>query len=371
MDPRRPTTGAATSSGRIRVKTVVLDTTELRRDWTLAGLTLRLLGHASLQTFIDVRIPAVCIEELVAHHQREVMKADELFRTAARAYRRLGVVAPEAPFVGDYRRYIEERLDEHLGFEVLPIPDADHADLVRRAVGRIPPFNDKGTGYRDSLVWANVVELATAGADVVLVTADRVFRADDGRLAEPLRREVESLRGRVQVVTELTPWLLENLPWRSTTVADAVAIAQDEEFAQHFDASDFQDEMQPEAEHLGFDRAPYAFRVDDIRWTVGIERKGSPRSAAGADVVEYDITGDVTFEAVLPNGTYVESGWAVQHVGDRFLVRGTIAMTAGVIVLFGHDLAMEVENVDWRRRDTGRPGPGVEPDEAQTPLFDF
>ncbi|MBF4615486.1 PIN domain-containing protein [Curtobacterium sp. VKM Ac-1376] len=353
------------------MKTIVLDTTELRRDWTLTGLTLRLLGHASWQTFVDVRIPAVCVEELISHHRREVMKADEQFNSVARTYRRLGVAAPEAPFVGDYRRYVEERLDEHLGFAVLPIPHADHADLVRRAVGRIPPFDDKGSGYRDSLVWANVLELAGAGADVVLVTADRIFRADNGELAAPLRLEVDSLQGRVQVVTELTPWLLENLPWRSTTVADAVAIAQDEEFAQYFDASDFQDEMQPEAEHVGFDRAPYAFRVDDIQWTVGIERTGSPRSTVGADVVEYDITGDVTFEAVLPNGTYVETGWELQHVGDRLHVRGTTSMTAGVIVLFGHNMAMEVENVDWRRYDAGIPGPGVEPDEPQTPLFDF
>lgn len=79
---------------------------------------------------------------------------------ATRMYRRLGIEAPEPRTAADYREYVEERIDEYLGFDVLALPGTDHADLVRRAVNRIPPFDSKGSGFRDSLLWGNVVELA-------------------------------------------------------------------------------------------------------------------------------------------------------------------------------------------------------------------
>ncbi|WP_144761293.1 PIN domain-containing protein [Curtobacterium sp. 9128] len=351
--------------------TVVLDTTELRRDWMLTGLTMRLLGYASWHRFLDVRVPTVCVEELVAHHGRQVTEAHTLWERASQSYRRLGLEVPSAPAALDYRAYVETRLDEHLGFDIMPLPNVAHWELLRRAVGRIPPFDDRGSGYRDSLVWANVADLARAGTDVALVTADKIFRDDGGGLTALLQSDIEDAAGSVVIVQDLTRWLLEHLPWKSERASDAVATAQDEEFREYMMSSDFSDDVEPEAEDIGFDRAPFAFRVEEIAWAAEGVRVGEPKSGEGADVVEYDFDTLVTFEAILPSGAYVEEGWSLTRHGDRLRVSGQLRMTARALVLFGHDMGMQIDDPDWRRHDGGRRGPGVQPPAPAVALFDL
>lgn len=51
------------------------------------------------------------------------------------------------------------------------IPDVPHVDLVRKAVMRQAPFNEKGAGYRDALIWETVKEtLRTTTQGVTFVT---------------------------------------------------------------------------------------------------------------------------------------------------------------------------------------------------------
>jgi hypothetical protein len=59
------------------VKSLILDATELRKDWLCAGLKFQLLEHMIHQTLIDVYIPAAVLEEVVAHHVRAVEEASK------------------------------------------------------------------------------------------------------------------------------------------------------------------------------------------------------------------------------------------------------------------------------------------------------
>jgi hypothetical protein len=89
----------------------------------------------------------------------------------------------------DYRAYLTERFNEVLGIKVMDWPSVSHRELVARAVSRTPPFDQKGSGYRDSLVWADVAELAKSGHDVVLASEDRIFADQDETLAPNSRRK--------------------------------------------------------------------------------------------------------------------------------------------------------------------------------------
>ena len=123
--------------------------------------------------------------------------------------------SPATGMAWNYRKYVEERFDERLSFTVLPWPQTAHQDLAMRAVNRTPPFNEKGTGYRDSLVWADVVELARSGHDVALVSMDKAFEGNPGELAPALQAEVDPLEGSVELVRDFSSWLIAALPWKS------------------------------------------------------------------------------------------------------------------------------------------------------------
>lgn len=351
------------------MKTLVLDTTELRRDWTLNGLTMRLLAYACREQFLDVCVPEVALEELIAHHGRAVEDALDGWRKANRTLRQLGLQPPgDEPSGPDYRGYLVDRLLEHLGFALLPLPDTPHSELIARAVQRVPPFNAKGTGYRDSLVWASVLQLVGAGNDVVLVSADRAF--GDGALVETLANEVSRMGRRVDLVHDLTPWLLRNLPWRAESLASALALARDEEFARYFLDSDADGLFYPEPEVIGFDQAPYRFEVTDVEWSGSFERVATRRGEDGVSVAEYDVTERVRFEASLPATAIIDPDWESAPDRDRQDVTGSVALIVRFVVLFDDEFGLQIEDLSWRRADGMRGGPGVLATDNDIPLFD-
>lgn len=353
------------------MKTLVLDTTELRRDWLLAGFTARLLGYAEFHTLLDVCIPAPVIEELVANHGREVSEVTRRSEKLESDWRRLGLGEHGAnPRTFDYRAYLLSRFDEVLSFTILPWPIVSHQELVERATSRTPPFDQKGGGYRDALVWATVLELVKAGSDVALVTADAIFGEADGSLAKPLRDEIMPLSGEVELVRDLTSWLLSNLPWRATSVQEAVGRAQDEEFFDFLAQSDIQTELVPEAADIGFDRAPFHLEVDDGEWTGWASRAGTRLSPEGLLLVEYDVGEDFHFTAELPDGARVEDDWQVNwSAGGRQQVEGDVGLVARMAVLFDADMGLSVEELAWRRADGRPPGSSMSVRDPDTPLF--
>ena len=145
---------------------------------------------------------------------------------------------------------------------VVGYPDTSHEVLVGRATSRTRPFDDAGSGYRDTLIWMNVLDLvARATEPVVLVAADNAFsrKKDDPRLHGELVAEVAQIRGRdaksvtlakdlAQLIDEHIRPSLNDVAWENpletlaTLVADAeesIAIAIQDTYASiEWDPSD-------------------------------------------------------------------------------------------------------------------------------------
>lgn len=310
------------------------------------------------------------LEEVVGHHYREqaVLSRDLEKHNALRC--RLGL--PKATVHGDpedFRAYLEDRLDEVLGFYVLPWPSSTHQDLVARAVQRIPPFDEKGGGYRDSLVWANVMELAKAGHNVLLASADRASSNGHGGLADALLAEVEGLRGSVELAPDLKVWLLRELPWKASSVKEAVLLARDEVFERYYFESDLEDELWPDAEAIGFDRPPIAFEPTEVQTAEWRGRVAAEAVDENLVLAQYDIEQTVTFAAILPSGSKTDSGWRVLERFGRLEVSGEVELVVRVAVLFDPEQGMNIEGVSWRRLDGQGPGPGVPKRDPDIPLF--
>lgn len=330
--------------------TVVLDTNTLQADWRLTGMKFTLVRHAPFYPPMSFVVPAIVVEELVANHAREVERHRVSMDVARRKLAALNVPV-EAEKVGelDYRAYVLARFDEVLGIDVLPWPDVPHQEIALRAVHRTPPFDEKGSGYRDSLVWADVRALMAQGRDVAFVTADKDF-AVNGVLAPNLAAEIADLDGTLELVPDFGSWLITKLPWRDELdLPKAVDRSRDEEFGQFVQQSDFSSNVEPDAASLGF-LAPTRVEILEVSPSYWVERVSSRESGDGLVLVEYDIGETVTFEAELRDGEPLDASWTVEAspITGRLEVSGEMEMVLRVGVLFDHD-GWSVDELSWRR----------------------
>jgi hypothetical protein len=156
-------------------------------------------------------VPEVVLIESEANYERLVRSSRDELIGASRALDRLRV--PEAveitPGKLRYRKDIEQIVTEADG-DILPIPNVPHSRLIERAVARRRPFDDQGRGYRDALIWENVLGLLERSPSdaVILISNDKSAFAKSKTepiLAPDLEAEVRErgYLGRVDLYLEL------------------------------------------------------------------------------------------------------------------------------------------------------------------------
>lgn len=164
---------------------IVLDSSVIiEGDWNLEHNAARALLGACERGEVELCVPRVVLDEIRnAYEEREARKLQTLngARAALRRMRgpRAGVGELEGkvtPRPG-YLRYLRRAITE-AGGRILEYPDVAHQQLLERALQRRAPFDKAGQrGYRDALIWHNVIELAGSGK-VVFATNDGDFRSD-------------------------------------------------------------------------------------------------------------------------------------------------------------------------------------------------
>lgn len=354
------------------MQTLVLDSNELVKDWKLVGLNMTLLSYSAWKNVLQVEIPLLVLDEVTAAHGRAVETSKVTLARLNRERSRLGLSLAETPEDEiDYRQYLEDRVEEQLGFNLTGWPRVDHAELVQRAVNRLAPFDSSGGGYRDSLIWMSALALAESGRDVILVSSDLAFSGKNGELEENLASEAAELTGSVILVRDLSNWLLSNLPWKTDNLKDALALARDESFEEYLSTSDFHVHFAPDAESIGFQRSPYSFQTTSLEWNGCLDRVSSRRRDDGAVLVEYDIGQEVQFEALVSDTSPVEGHWDKWTMGGLSNVNGESTMVLRIAVLFAVDQSMEFDEISWRRADGTPRGAGIEGQPLGQPLFEL
>lgn len=124
------------------------------------------------------------IKQVKAVLRKSSLRAKEAAETLLMAY------ADESD---EYEAKLDTRLRQ-IGFEVRYPTSHDHLDVAQRAVDRIPPFDENGGGYRDTLIWLNALDAIEEAPfdNLVLVSDDGVFTAQIRVLADELRRETNA-----------------------------------------------------------------------------------------------------------------------------------------------------------------------------------
>lgn len=155
---------------------------------------------------LRIFVPKIAFDEAVATYRRtrqatavsirkEKRHASESVRTLLEAAASVALEEGEA-----YEGYLEERLGA-IGVAIdQDIPAPSHEELARRAIQRVRPFSDSGSGYRDALHWWFVLGVLREhwdDDDVVFVSSDVTAfgRKDNGKytLHPDLQADLEEL----------------------------------------------------------------------------------------------------------------------------------------------------------------------------------
>lgn len=152
----------------------------------------RRVGHA-------LCMPQIVLDELSNKYREElsgkIRKVNSLDKDISRLAKtklrkeleESGVADLAATYAQALRRIVKSG-----GGELIPYPDVAHKEMAQRAMRRIRPFEENDKGYRDTLVWLSVLDLARARGPVQFISKDRVF-CDGDALHPDLRSELTNL----------------------------------------------------------------------------------------------------------------------------------------------------------------------------------
>ena len=176
---------------------IVVDTNIIRKEGFGTSRLFRFLIGATQVSEDTVDIPEVVVLEAVAGFEEELQKRKTTLNKEFSVLQNI-LGKPPLPLLIELEvtkevKLFRERL-ERFG-SILDINEVPHEGLIKRAINRKKPFDNNGSGYRDSLIWEAVVELASRTSEnIVLLSNDKAFKdSDEEHLAKELKDEVSHL----------------------------------------------------------------------------------------------------------------------------------------------------------------------------------
>jgi len=177
------------------VMRVVLDSNTICRDFRLVGSTFRVFFDGLARAGHSLHMSRVVIDEVLNKYAEELPKIKKSLDQARRV---LGEI--QSPFtnatieelVEEYRDMLLSRFEE-VGATTIDYPDVPHQMVVQRALNGRKPFAPSGRGYRDTLIWETVLDLAQRPSEpIAFISNDRDFLNDEGNLHPDLVADMEA-----------------------------------------------------------------------------------------------------------------------------------------------------------------------------------
>jgi predicted nucleic acid-binding protein len=176
--------------------TIVLDAGPLLADRPLKKPTTRALLEACARKEIRVLVPRVVVEEVVnaatgsfRSDAKDVRKVNDHLKNQLPSPNLLPEIDVDH-LTDEFRQHFETELTRH-GVEIVEHDTVEHAEIVARDLAQRKPFDESGRGYRDTLIWHVVKNVAEES--VIFVTGNTKDFADpddESRLHPDLAEEV-------------------------------------------------------------------------------------------------------------------------------------------------------------------------------------
>ena len=163
---------------------VVLDTNQLFGDYLLQNPGFSTLRDGLLQSGGELCVPEVVVEEIVRKYLQDYAGA---ITARNRVNRIAGVIGSTLPNLESeetaesrYRDALSKRLKE-LGARVLKLPKIGVDEVLERDLAERRPFDEKGRGFRDALIWESILsDMGDHEEPVALISNDGGFTAPGG-----------------------------------------------------------------------------------------------------------------------------------------------------------------------------------------------
>jgi predicted nucleic acid-binding protein len=212
---------------------VILDANVLIADFRMDGNAFRILLADGGEAGIRIGIPEVVVREATRKLRREL--EDRVPRAAKLTdeLRKL-LVDAEISFdvettVSKYETRLRDLATNSAGWELLPMPDVEHSDVLGRLHSSRAPARGDGKGYQDILIWETLKAQLHRDSHVVLVSNDGDFADSEGQLDAELTAEASRVRPDVHVE------LIRSL--KALVEEHVVPLRRIEDFWQSFDRS--------------------------------------------------------------------------------------------------------------------------------------
>ncbi len=158
---------------------VVLDTSILCQDPRLVSTAFRVFLDGLPLVPVQLQIPEVVLDETMNRYREDLVASSASLKGALDSLGRLlpsnkfNVALPDLDTALLQQRQFLDASFSRVKAKVLPYPKVSHQKVVERDLARRRPFTREGKGYRDTLIWETVCELASSGGGpIVFVTAN-------------------------------------------------------------------------------------------------------------------------------------------------------------------------------------------------------
>ena len=189
---------------------VILDT-----NIYLEGLYLSAEKSQALQRFLRIRPATLLIPSVVDLEVRNQFKQivdDGLSAIAKPRLSRFNLIEiPEAGQLEERLNALHQDFIDGVRHEKIDCSKLDIKTLIEKAVFKHKPFDNKGRGFQDAMIWQSLIHYLQRdkGREVILITSNRKDFGIDGKLDESLVQELKkhALGDRVQYFNSLNDLL--------------------------------------------------------------------------------------------------------------------------------------------------------------------
>lgn len=173
---------------------VAIDSNVICKDFLLTGTFSRVFFNGLAVTGHSLYVPQLVIDEVTNKYSERLAICQTKIDKEIKSIERLTTQILLSPISNDRRQEMARKYREVLRNRlfkaeatIVKYPTVSHRTTVHRSLSRKAPFDTRGTGYRDYLIWITIIKLIQQKKDpIAFITADKHFADKEFNLHEDL-----------------------------------------------------------------------------------------------------------------------------------------------------------------------------------------
>jgi len=199
---------------------IVLDTNIIRHNLLMNSEEFNVLFDYLKKTASKIKMPEIVYKELLALYERELKFRYNQYN---RHKGSLGSILINESIdsyeldtdkkIREYNAYLDKKIGLSKYNKIVPLKDEYFKDVVERAVNRIKPCSEGGRGFRDSLIWLSVLDIAKETEEKIIIFISnntKDFASDNNTLHEYLLKETKKNKVSIKYYSSIAEFIKDH-----------------------------------------------------------------------------------------------------------------------------------------------------------------